>query len=520
MINLNSSRGLINEGAAATCVLDGLDAPADHKVLPQIKAARTNNLQFLAAPLLILNDVMAFYVCILIAFLLRSSLLPIVIKIFPPISFFKVFNAVWWVPLLGVLFLVFEKLYTRRLPFWQEAGCIVKTSTQAFLVAICILFLAKMGNATSRTVVLIAWSVSLFVLPTLRYIGKSILVKMHVWEKPVIIVGAGETGRIVANALHRESTLGFRTVGFLDDDRVKHLHPPELSSGQEVPVLGSFDDAEAIMERSGIRDVIVAAPGMPSKNLVQLVNRLQRKALNLMVVPDLFGMAMEGVDVQYLFDERTLVLGIKNNLNDRLNVYTKRIFDLLAGLLILLCIAPFMLIIGMLIRLESKGPVLFGHKRTGKDNVQFSCLKFRTMVSNAQQVLEELLKNDPEAREEWDRDFKLKNDPRVTRIGKFLRKTSLDELPQLINVIKGEMSLVGPRPIVKDEIIRYGHRINYYYQVPPGITGLWQVSGRNDIDYSTRVQIDTWYVRNWSLWLDITLLIRTVKVVLAREGAY
>jgi undecaprenyl-phosphate galactose phosphotransferase len=519
-MDLDSSRGLINEGAAVTGVLDGFNSLADNKASPQIEVVNKVNLQFLAAPLLLLNDILAFYVCILIAYLLRSSLLPIVIKSFPPISLFRVFNVVWWVPMLGCLFFIFQKLYTKRLPFWQEAGCIVKTSTQAFLVAICILFLAKMGGSTSRAVVLIAWSVSLFVLPTLRYIGKSILVKIHIWEKPVIIVGAGETGKIVANALHREATLGFNPVGFLDDDRDKHLHPPELSSGKEVPVLGSFKDAENIMERSGIRDVIVAAPGMPSRSLVQLVNRLQRKALNLMVVPDLFGMAMEGVDVQYLFDERTLVLGIKNNLNDWLNVYTKRIFDLLAGLLILLCIAPFMLIIGMLIKLESKGPVLFGHKRIGKDNVQFKCLKFRTMVCNAQQALEELLKNDPGAREEWERDFKLKNDPRITKIGKFLRKTSLDELPQLINVIKGEMSLVGPRPIVKDEIVRYGNRINYYYQVPPGITGLWQVSGRSDIDYNTRVRIDTWYVRNWSLWQDITLLIRTVKVVLGRKGAY
>ena len=142
------------------------------------------------------------------------------------------------------------------------------------------------------------------------------------------------------------------------------------------------------------------------------------------------------------------------------------------------------------------------------------------MVTNSKEYLEEYLANNPKARNEWERDYKLKDDPRVTRIGKFLRKTSLDELPQVLNVIKGEMSLVGPRPIIRDEIVKYGEYINDFYLVPPGITGVWQVSGRSDTTYEERVEMDSWYVRNWSLWLDIIYLYRTIKVVVNKKGAY
>ncbi len=151
---------------------------------------------------------------------------------------------------------------------------------------------------------------------------------------------------------------------------------------------------------------------------------------------------------------------------------------------------------------------------------KFKCLKFRSMVINSKEVLEEVLRTDPVARAEWDKDFKLKNDPRITKVGHFIRKTSLDELPQLWNVVRGDMSLVGPRPVVEDELARYAGDVDYYLMAKPGMTGLWQVSGRNDVDYETRVYFDSWYVKNWSLWNDIAILFKTVGVVLKRDGAY
>jgi Undecaprenyl-phosphate galactose phosphotransferase WbaP len=194
--------------------------------------------------------------------------------------------------------------------------------------------------------------------------------------------------------------------------------------------------------------------------------------------------------------------------------------DLLLTLIIGLAVLPLLLFIVILIKLDTKGPLLYGHLRIGRHGDRFKVWKFRTMVHNADHVLKGFLKRHPKLKREWERDHKLKNDPRVTRVGMFLRKTSLDELPQLWNVLKGEMSLVGPRPVVTAEIPEYGTRFNLYTQVLPGLTGLWQVSGRNDTTYTERVALDTYYVRNWSPWLDIYILARTVKVVFQCRGAY
>ena len=198
----------------------------------------------------------------------------------------------------------------------------------------------------------------------------------------------------------------------------------------------------------------------------------------------------------------------------------KRIFDIVVSLCGMVVVIPFGVVLSLLIYLDSPGPIVFAHKRIGQGGRVFPCYKFRSMVPDAQQILEKYLRQNPAAWEEWKRDFKLKDDPRITRVGRFLRKTSLDELPQLLNVLKGEMSLVGPRPIVQAEVAKYGGYIHDFYLVPPGITGMWQVNGRSDTTYEQRVEMDSWYVRNWSVWIDMVYLLKTVKVVLERKGAY
>lgn len=197
----------------------------------------------------------------------------------------------------------------------------------------------------------------------------------------------------------------------------------------------------------------------------------------------------------------------------------KRGVDILGSLLFLLALAPVMLVLCLLVRMDG-GPALFAHTRIGVNGRTFGCLKFRSMCIDAEKKLQELLARDPAARAEWERDYKLRNDPRITSIGRFLRQTSLDELPQLINVLIGDMSLVGPRPIVRAEISRYGTAIQEYLRCRPGITGLWQTSGRNDVNYDKRVELDTRYARSWSFKQDIVILFRTVGVVLKRSGAY
>jgi exopolysaccharide production protein ExoY len=202
-----------------------------------------------------------------------------------------------------------------------------------------------------------------------------------------------------------------------------------------------------------------------------------------------------------------------------LEVMTKRTVDIVGACVLGLIFAPLMLAIVFVTRREG-GPAIYKHRRVGENGRMFSCLKFRTMVPDADQVLRDLLERDPALKAEWVRDHKLRNDPRVTRLGRFLRRTSLDELPQLWNVLRGEMSLVGPRPVVREELLRYGRNIWAYLAVRPGITGLWQVKGRNDTDYRRRVALDTYYVLNQNLGLDLYILLKTTSVVVGGSGAY
>lgn len=199
--------------------------------------------------------------------------------------------------------------------------------------------------------------------------------------------------------------------------------------------------------------------------------------------------------------------------------FAKRVLDIIGAIVLGVVFAPLMIVISLLMRRRG-GEVIYRHRRVGRDGRMFECLKFRTMVPNADEVLRQLLESNPELRAEWVRDHKLRNDPRITRIGRFLRRTSLDELPQLWNVMRGEMSLVGPRPVVREELLRYGRNVRTYLAAKPGITGLWQVTGRNDTDYRRRVVLDTYYVRNQTLLLDLYILFKTTGVVLGGSGAY
>lgn len=251
-----------------------------------------------------------------------------------------------------------------------------------------------------------------------------------------------------------------------------------------------------------------------------MVSRMQLLVKQVSFVPELFGIPTSNISVRGLMEEEAVIIQVQNNLAKRVNRMAKRVFDIVVTVLGGIVALPIIVGIAVLIYIDSPGPIIFPHRRVGQNGKEFLCYKFRTMVLNAQEVLQEYLKQNPEAEREWEQDFKLKDDPRITKIGHFLRRTSLDELPQLWNVLVGEMSLVGPRPIVQAEIEKYGEYINDFYLVPPGITGVWQVSGRSDTTYEERVHMDSWYVHNWSVWIDIVYLVKTVAVVIKSKGAY
>ena len=265
----------------------------------------------------------------------------------------------------------------------------------------------------------------------------------------------------------------------------------------------------------GIEDHRVLA----ARERQRVVQRLSAIARNIHIIPSIRGLPLFGTRLSHFFSHDVLFLTVRNNLSRRSYRLLKRAFDVIAAPLLLVLLTPLMLVLSLLIRADG-GSAIYGHTRIGRGGERFKCLKFRSMKLNAEKTLQDLLQNDPGARAEWETHFKLKSDPRITPVGHFLRSTSLDELPQLVNVIKGEMSLVGPRPIVEEELDRYGEQASLYLQVTPGITGLWQISGRNNTTYEERVALDTWYVQNWSLWYDVAILFSTVGVVLQRKGAY
>jgi Undecaprenyl-phosphate galactose phosphotransferase WbaP len=231
------------------------------------------------------------------------------------------------------------------------------------------------------------------------------------------------------------------------------------------------------------------------------------------------GVPLHGTDMSHFFSHEVALLRMRNNLRRWPARMTKRIFDTCMAAVLLVLLSPLMICIGLMVRRDG-GPAIFAHPRVGKNGKEFNCLKFRTMVVDAEHRLESMLQEYPELQSQWNSDRKLRHDPRVSRFGRILRKTSLDELPQLLNVLRGEMSLVGPRPVVRAELSRYRDDLGYYLMVRPGMTGLWQVSGRNDLDYDARVYLDSWYVKNWSLWQDQIILFKTVDVVLRRVGAF
>jgi Undecaprenyl-phosphate galactose phosphotransferase WbaP len=289
----------------------------------------------------------------------------------------------------------------------------------------------------------------------------------------------------------------------------------------------SYESPSTISERwhqsleSQARPAQYAIVAVPERLAAELRGAIQfycKGFSHVIVIPDMPGLCSLGLSALDLGG--AFGVEMPQRLFHRGAAIAKRAVDIMLGAAALLLVSPLLLLVAVAIKATSKGNVLYGHVRIGRNGQMIRTLKFRTMVTNADAVLQEYLRNNADAAAEWQRDHKLKNDPRVIRIGKLLRRLSLDELPQLWNVLKGEMSLVGPRPIVESEIARYGRRYEFYARVRPGITGLWQVSGRNNTTYEERVSFDEYYVRNWSCWLDAYVLVCTIKAVLKADGAY
>jgi Undecaprenyl-phosphate galactose phosphotransferase WbaP len=395
----------------------------------------------------------------------------------------------------------------------EEFKSIILATTITYLLIVCATFFAKQGLYYSRLTIVLAWLITILLVPAARSAMRSWCSRQPWWGVQTVILGAGSTGQAMLRMLEERPTLGLRPVAVLD-----HLSGNALSNGRSRVFFGDLSFASQFASNCRPCYAIIAMPHLESAHLGAFIQEYGNGFEQVLVIPDLFGIANLKVSAKNMAG--VLALEISKNYSHPAPQLIKRCCDLAIALIFGTLCLPFFLLICLYAGLNSPGPIFYGQRRIGRNAKEFTAWKFRTMVLNADEVLEQYLKANPLLREEWNIDHKLKDDPRVTSLGKFLRKFSLDELPQLWNVICGQMSLVGPRPIVWSEVARYGAKFALYRSVPPGITGLWQISGRSNTTYEERTRLDEYYVRHWSILLDLYILLCTFKTVLSADGAY
>jgi undecaprenyl-phosphate galactose phosphotransferase len=417
-----------------------------------------------------------------------------------------------------VLFFRSSGHYTERHSFWQELAEIVLAFAAALLVDSAAMFFLKLEP--SRLSVLGFWTVGCVVLIVGRWLVKSWLVIRGLWSLPAVIVGTGQNARDLALALFDDPLPTFRPIAFVDPNaEMTRVGSLEIERGQSLPVIGARRDPFEIARRFPHARVLVALELDEFPSAKPFVERLSRAHGQVELMLPFRSLPARRYYRTHWVNHDITTVRLAPSLGSRSQQYVKRAFDLVLASLILVFLGPLFLLLCACVATSGR-PIFFAHTRIGRHGRPFRCFKFRTMTPDAERRLAEILERDPRAAVEWQLTRKLKDDPRVTKIGRFLRRTSLDELPQLINVIRGEMSLVGPRPVTAEEVEAYGEHRDCYLQSRPGITGLWQVSGRNQLDFRRRVHLDAFYVQNWSLLRDIVILLMTVRVVFSRHGAY
>jgi len=376
------------------------------------------------------------------------------------------------------------------------------------------LFFLQRAGPYSRGLVILSGLLTAAAVPLARALARHLFARRRWWGAPVLVLGAGETARILIERLCQHPEMGFKPVACLDDDCGARAE----CGG--IPVAGPLSMARDVAKSLGIRHALVAMPRIGPRDLVWMLDHWGSIFRHVVLIPDLLGIASLWVSARDL--SGLLGLELRQNLLIPLNRWAKRALDITAAVLLAIAALPVMAAAAIWIRMASGGSVLYCQEREGESGRPLSVPKLRTMYSDAETVLMRVLSESPEIRAEWKCRFKLKKDPRILPgVGRFLRKTSLDELPQLWSVLKGEMSLVGPRPFPRYHLEAFSPRFRALRnRVKPGMTGLWQVSDRADGDLAVQEALDTYYIRNWSPWLDLYILARTVTAVLFPKGAY
>ena len=388
-----------------------------------------------------------------------------------------------WVIILLLIMLTYEKIYFKRFDFWTDTKRIFKALFLSFIAVLSVIALVKASESYSRSFIFLFFFFSAFAIPfTKRYV-KKILFSFDIFKLKVNVIGQSKRKKEIRKEIKSNWYFGY-----------------------------SYNKKEFDI-------VLISSEGYNINELELLMTKYSMLTKDLYLVPYLNSINFAEADIIEYFNIRSSAINIENKLLVQYNVFVKAFVEFLMSLFILPIFLFIHIVISLLIKLDSRGPIVFKQKRLGKNQELFSCYKYRTMYVDSEKLLENYLIENPDEVEYYNKYHKYKNDPRITKIGCLLRKTSLDELPQLINVLQGKMSLIGPRPYMVEESCKLVDEIDTILRVRPGITGLWQVSGRNDLDFEERKQLDIWYIRNWSLWLDFVILMKTVKVVLSKVGA-
>lgn len=418
------------------------------------------------------------------------------------------------IPFIYIAFIAAARTYRRIIPFWQRVESLFYSSIYSTIAILLFFFVRASSTAHSIAFLTLLWLFSFICLIIMRYLLKRILDERKIFQIPLLIIGAQEEAVAFVKAINNDIGMSsYKVIGLLSDKK-------PLKELQHCPLLGDFNDIEKIIKTTGINNVLIAIPYLEQIKKQEIIHRVQPLVRNICIIPSLSAIPMGDADLETFFDEKFMLIRIRNNLARNINKLIKLIFDMIVGLLICIPVIPIIIACAIWVKLDSKGPIFYNAKRIGKNGKEFTCYKFRSMYTNGDELLKQYLVENPVAKKEWDEFQKLHDfDPRVTKAGKIMRKTSLDELPQILNVLKGEMSLVGPRPYLPREKEMMGHFYNIIISTVPGITGYWQVNGRSDVTFEGRLRMDDWYIRNWSVWIDIILLFKTIKAVFCSKGA-
>lgn len=363
------------------------------------------------------------------------------------------------------------------------------------------------SNTQLFIAMILAIPFSTLLLPAMREITRHVFSRFRFWGVPCVIYASGSSADTIITRLQKNRNFGYHPAVIINDTDWAKENP----TFSDIPVFSPSDEIANFISKKNIKVAILC----DYKSDLSKITRNYRYTIQIKKNPGVSTLSQQIKDIAGIIG-----FSSTHHLTFKSSLFIKHLIDVLIILICSPILIPVFLLLILLTKITSKGPVFYGHKRAGKNGKEFKCWKFRTMCIDSQEQLEKILATDPVRRAEWEKDRKFTDDPRVTKFGKILRKTSLDELPQLFNILTGEMSLVGPRPVTFGELDKYGDSQEMVLSVTPGLTGMWQVSGRSDTGYEERITFDTYYIQNWSIWLDIWILIKTVWVVLKGKGAY